>query len=292
MKRQTGNRIGDKTDWRSTALGRRRALLLRLLLSVCLLLHAMPTAWAYESSYSEDDDDTEFTEWDETVLMAFAGLAAGIGAIAGATAPWWAPPKVIDDDAKIGGRFPRHPYENGHGGFLILDNDLSQPETRTGGFFFRGSADTGSDFKGIERTGFNLHLENRSRFGIDAGWSKFNVKPGSNATADFDVGDANFIYRFAQSEHAQWWTGAGVNWSEVSGAVRRYDLNLTYGADICIGDPWMFSFQLDVGADSYLHGQATLGAQWKGVEIFAGFDYTDVEKNDVSSMIAGLRLWF
>lgn len=274
--------------------------LFRGLLVVCLLWHAAPRAHAdgpYGSSgsygsYDDDDDDVE----DELAFMAvLLGLGVGAGAafigLTAAAAPWWAPPRVLQDDYHIDGRFPHHPYENDHGGFLVLDNDFSQPHTPTGNLFIRGSVDGGTNFNDIHSTGIDLHLETRQRFGLDASWSTFNAKPGSSAIDDFQIGDANVIFRFAQSEHAQWWTGAGISWTDSPSADAEIGYNLTYGTDVCVGDPWVFSFQIDAGTT--FHTQATIGAEWNGLEIYTGFDYVDIRDiGSVPSMIVGLRGWF
>ena len=277
------------------------AVLLRLFLCVCLLGYGSPAAGAghwHESHQYEyhsgahpgcdgDDDDSDV---DLTLYAMLAGLGAYVG-----TAPWWAPPKVIDDDYDVRGRFPHHPYEDGHGGFMLLDDDPTLSGTRVGDFFFRGTVDGGTNFSGIDRIGTHLHLETRGRLGFDVGWATYNVDPGSNAPDDFDVADANVIYRFGQSEHAQWWTGVGMSWLNEAGVGTKYGYNFTYGADACVGDPWIVSLQLDAGEiqhNSYFHARATIGAQWKGVEVFTGFDYIDANVSDAATIVAGLRIWF
>lgn len=240
--------------------------------------------------HCDDDDDGE--------LFILGAILAGMGAIAVGTvgaAPWWAPPSVIEDDYEVDARFPRHPYKDGHGGYVVLDNDDTAPDMRVGNLFVRGSADYGHDFDDTSRLGANIHLETRNRWGLDAEWATFNVKPGGNAPGDFEVGDTNLIFRFAQSEHAQWWTGVGFNWLNEAGNGTEFGYNITYGADVCVGDPWVVSFQLDAGEishNSYFHGRATIGAQWEGIEVYTGFDYIDANVSDAATMIAGVRLWF
>jgi len=262
--------------------------LIRVLLCACLLLQMPSVAQAYDRG-TEDDDEPDIADQFTMGVMG-ACLAAFVG-----SAPWWAPPRVIEDDRSLDGRFPHHPYEDGHGGFLILDNEHLLPHTRVGDFFFRGTVDAGSNFDGIDRLGANFHLETRNRWGIDVDWATYNVSPGSHAPDDFDVGDVSFIYRFGQSEHAQWYTGFGFNWLREKPEELNFGYNFTYGADVCIGNPWVFSFQLDAGEvehNSYFHGRATLGAQWEGVELFTGIDYIDVNVSDASTLVAGFRFWF
>lgn len=240
----------------------------------------------HQYDYGEDDDDDDESVGDRLTAALF------LLALVGATSPWWGPPSAIDDKMDNHGRFPSHPYEDGHGGFLVLDSDPIVPNTPVRDFFVRAAIEGGTDFDDISRVGTNLHFGTRSRLGIDAGWADFNVRGGGTAVTDFSAGDANVILRFAHSEHAQWWTGVGMNWVDKRDTDRKYGANFTYGADVCLGDPWILSFQFDVGEYRYGHARLTVGAQRNGFEFYLGVDHTSVDVNDASTMVAGLRGWF
>ena len=231
-----------------------------------------------------DDDDAE------SKLTALALLAGGVAV----TSPWWGPPVVLEDNYSLLGRFPRHPYDEGHNGFLVEDADTHASSLRTGDFFVRAHADWGSDFDGVQRLGTNLHIETRRRWGFDAEWARYFEEDRGLTDRDHQMGDGNVILRFAQSKHAQWWTGGGFNWFDELGET-DFGYNFTYGADVYLGDPWVLSAQFDLGEierQGFFRGRIQIGATWRGIEAFTGFDYLDYRDHHDGLLVAGLRGWF
>jgi hypothetical protein len=231
--------------------------------------------------HEEDDDDDDDSNLGLYVLGA---IAAGIGI----TSPFWAPTAMIDDGST--GFFLKYPYEQG-GGFMRLEGD---PAYEPWAYSLRWSSEYGYDFDGVERFGTNIHLETTSRLGIDAELSWFDQHDDQGVAVDeFWVGDANAILRFAQSHHAQWWTGAGVNW--IDDVNTQYGFNLTYGADIFLGDPWILSGAMDygkIGDEDFFHGRLALGANWKTIEGFIGYDYLNAGSREHDTLMVGLRTWW
>ncbi len=239
--------------------------------------------------FSESVDDCD-EDGGEGELTALALIMGGIAA----TSPWWAPPVVLEDRYELAGRFPKYPYKNGHNGFQVLDDDQGGQRLRTGSFFVRGMVDYGDDFQGTQRLGANLHLETRRRWGFDAEWARYMVSAGNPTGVDHQFGDGNVIVRFAQSKHAQWWTGAGFNWFEQRGDT-DYGYNFTYGADIYLGEPWIGSAQFDLGEierQGFFRARVQIGVLWHGIEAFTGFDYLDYRAHHDGVLSFGLRGWF
>ncbi|MCA8977006.1 MAG: hypothetical protein KDC98_19950, partial [Planctomycetes bacterium] len=79
------------------------------------------------------------------------------------------------------------------------------------------------------------------------------------------------------------------------GPVDEYGINFTYGGDFYLGQPWITSFELDLGtlgAATRFHGRATLGVEWNHGELFAGFDYENLDAVALPSWTIGMRAWF
>lgn len=264
---------------------------LYLLLMVSMSLHSPRVAYADHETYVHENYPHESYDDDsivgELILYIFAGIAAGIGA----TAPWWGPTAVIGDDHISKGYFPAHPYPEDEGGYMRMEEDISIPK---GPWAVRILAEYGNDFDAIDRIGGSFHFETTRRWGFDAQWSHYEDRLARIEIDDVWVGDFNLIYRFAQSEHAQWWTGAGFNWLD-DATETDWGYNLTYGADIYLGKPWILSGELDYGKqgdEDFFHGRVTLGAQWRHIETFAGYDYLNAGPTEVGTFLIGLRAWF
>ena len=43
--------------------------------------------------------------------------------------------------------------------------------------------------------------------------------------------------------------------------------------------------------EPFLHGRLSLGAAWKRLELFAGFDYLQIDRLETAGPMVGLRLW-
>lgn len=263
------------------------------MIAAAVILPVRPTLASGGNCWRPHDDCCDDCDEDdlESELTALGLLFAGIGV----TSPWWGPAAALEDHAPAAG-FPRYPYEGGHGGFLVEDIDFETLDyLRIGDLFIRGNVDWGTDFEGVERLGANLHFETRNRWGFDAEWAHYEVDPFEVlGVMSYQTGDANVIFRFAESTRAHWWTGAGFNWYEDDGNA-TFGYNITYGVDVCLGNPWVLSAQFDAGEishQSYFRGRTTIGVEWSGVEVFTGFDYFDFRNHHDAMLLAGVRAWF
>ena len=262
------------------------------LLILCFQLQVAQAATYY--TFEGDSGPCGEEDKDDGIWVLY--LLAGAASLATASAPWWGPPSALQDDYDIAGNFVAFPYADGHEGFVVLESDFTGVEyQQTKKTFLRAMADYGTGFGDVERIGARIHIETTKRIGFDTEWASYTVdRRPSGGNRDYNLGDANVIFRFGQSKRASWWTGAGFNWVEEGGDV-DYGYNLTYGADVCLGDPWILSGQFDWGEiqhDSFFRGRVTIGTTWHGIEAFTGFDYTDFRSHHDGTVVFGLRGWF
>ena len=60
-------------------------------------------------------------------------------------------------------------------------------------------------------------------------------------------------------------------------------------------EPFIFSSEIDwgrLGHAELFHGRATIGVEYRHVELYTGFDYFDVGQTQIHGWIAGTRIWF
>jgi len=230
-----------------------------------------------------DDEDSEF----ESQLFVIGAYAAGYVA----TSPIWVPQKILHDDMGMDGYFARFPYAEGLPGYMMIEPYVeAEPYSWAG----RLRAEYADDFTGVERFGGHLLLESMSRWGIDTetNYRRQDLFPLGDDS--LWTGDANIVFRFAQNEHVQMRAGAGFNWlSDV--AQTDFGFNFTYGGDLFPCKPWVFSADIDLGKlgnATLFHVRATGGIQWRGVELYTGYDYFDVGTTQIDGWISGVRIWF
>ncbi|MBX3437866.1 MAG: hypothetical protein KF861_10280 [Planctomycetaceae bacterium] len=205
------------------------------------------------------------------------------------TAPWWGPAALIDDDYVLNASFPSAPYDDGHEGYLVFNHE---GESWCKPFGLRYTSEFASDFSGLERVGGRLQLDTTSRFGIDTEWNSWSedVRGGRETLW---TGDANLIFRFAQSEHVQFYTGLGVNW--LDGDDTDLGVNFTYGVDWFPTRPLVVRSVLDAGSigdTGLLHSKTTIGVVYKHLELFTGYDVLRIGGTSLHGVMAGFTIWY
>jgi hypothetical protein len=206
-------------------------------------------------------------------------------------APFWGPPVLIGDDYSQSGCFAHFPYQHGEGYMQIGAGLADQPAYA---WAVRGRAEYGTDFRHLEWTGGQLLLDTSPRWGLESDFRhvREDVPPGR-----FDslwLGDANIVFRFAQSEFLVMRTGLGVNILSDPFDTNA-GFNFTYGGDFFPYRPWIVSGELDLGTLGHatvVHFRGTLGANLGMTEAFLGYDYYDIGPTQVAGLVAGLRLWY
>ena len=248
--------------------------------AVLSMLVASPLQGQYDN-WSEDQDDND------SDLTAFAVI---VGAIA-ATTPFWLPIAATHDENSEPGYFAEYPYKHGKSGNMLIGDSLRSDSYN---WAFQAKTAYAESFGRFRRIDAGLQLEGTHRFGIDAEFDYWRESVVSGQRHSFWTGDANLMFRFAQSEWLQTRVGLGGNWLE-DDANSDYGFNFTYKADLFVRDPLILSGELDwgtLGDETLFHPRITLGAQWHRAELFIGADYFDIGPTQATSMIAGGRFWY
>ena len=224
-------------------------------------------------------DGTDNTATDDPTFGLLVGGAAVVGGTL--TAPIWLPIKLSDDDYSQPAYLPRYPYE-----------EPSRPPERL--FAARFDADYVDAFDNLDRINGHLLISTASRFEFDARFQHLDERLAEGGKDQLWTGDCNVTYRFAQSKCAQFRTGLGINWLN---APTQTDLgfNFTYGADIFPARPWVLSAVMDAGTLGHaglFRFRTTVGVIYQRVELFSGYEYTDIGRVHWNGLIGGVRLWF
>lgn len=205
------------------------------------------------------------------------------------TSPWWIPIAALDDQYSDEPQFSPYPYAADHRGYLILSPAALASDKWFGA---RLTSEYATNFSRLERVGGRLQLDTATRFGLDTEWNWWNEQTGTGSDQLW-TGDANLVYRFAQSRRAQFFTGLGLNW--ISGNRGDVGFNFTYGFDLFPAEPLVLRNVIDVGTlgkAGLFHFKSTVGFNVKHVEIFTGYDSLRIGGTSLQGMIGGLSIWW
>ena len=234
-----------------------------------------------------------------------------------ASSPVWAPIGATDDDGMAtDGYFQRYPYHvtrgtivrpgepvGGHAAYELLAAEFNERESwlskglcppRLRRWSGRFSADYGSEFNDLERTTGRLVFNTASRFGLDTEMNYFNDQLPGNTRDHLWLGDANVVYRFAQSNWSEWRIGLGMNWLD-DRQQTDYGFNFTYGVDLYVHRPWITSLDIDwgtLGNTGLFRLRTTTGVVFWGLETYVGYEYLDIGRTQTNSLLGGVRVWF
>ena len=239
-------------------------------------------------SYDEHDYDDPFDSVKSEFYSALV-FAGGYLVVATATAPAWVPHTMLGDDLAVEGYFPRFPYDHAPG-YMMIEDWPTTPRRWSA----RLSTDYAENFDDMSRIRGHLLLSTTSRFGLDMEMSCLEERLPGNRHDHLWVGDANIVYRFAQSEHMQWRAGLGFNWLD-DPIDTDFGFNFTYGLDVFPVKPWVVSATLDwgtLGSAELFRFRTTAGVVVHGIEVFTGYEYFDVDRTQINSLIGGVRIWF
>ncbi len=246
---------------------------------------AGPPAEKKKSRRDHDHWDEEDEHWNDLLeALCYPVVIA-------ASSPFWGPAAMVGDDYSRVGHFAIHPYHQSDRGYMVLEDDLwTDPYPWTARLRF----EYGDDFQGLSRIGGHLLWDSQHRIGIDTAFDYRHEDLSAGLADELWTGDANVVFRFAQSERLQMRTGIGLNWLADSAAT-DLGFNFTYGGDWFPAKPWVVSAELDVGrlgSATLFHGRATAGVQLRSVELFVGYDYFDVGNTQIDGLISGIRYWY
>ena len=214
------------------------------------------------------------------------GNLLGSAALWALSTPFTVPAGMLGDDYSTTAQYPDYPYADGLPGSMIkavISDREAHDWTGTAQLF------NVYETKNIDRFGGRLVLESASRFGIDTE-TNYWAESGSIGTDHLWTGDANVVFRFAESEHTQFRAGLGVNWL-TDHAGTEAGFNFTYGADWFPRKPWTVSTVFDmgtIGGGSLFHNRTTAGVMLGPVEAFAGYDFFQIGSIHFHGPVAGL----
>ena len=139
-----------------------------------------------------------------------------------------------------------------------------------------------------------LLISTASRFEFDTRFQHLAERLAGGGEDQLWNGDCNVTIRFAQSDFAQFRMGLGFNWLN---DPARTDLgfNFTYDADIFPAKPWILSSVLDAGTLGHaglFRFRSTVGVIHKSLEVYTGYEYTDIGTVHWNGLVGGVRLWF
>ena len=126
-------------------------------------------------------------------LLAYGFVGAGVVA----TAPLWGPAVWVGDGYVETCRFAAYPNEGGMCGYMHLP--AARGDTKF--WSLRARVEGADNFDGLQRMGTHVLVESAIRFGLDSTFNYYRESLESGVHDDLWTGDANVVFRFAQSEH-------------------------------------------------------------------------------------------
>jgi hypothetical protein len=216
-------------------------------------------------------------------------------------APFYLPAAALGDRYRDRLYFAPHPYAGVYPGFQLLRVGFAEIDY-TDGFAdvprrhwsVRLAMENGNDFTGLNRVGGQLKIEHTRRWGITSNWNWFHEKLGCGCTDETLLGDTNITFRFAQNEIASMYTGLGFRML-TDRRQTDYGFNFTYGGDWFPVRPIVVSANIDAGTLGHagvFHARCSVGAIWRGVEVYGGYDFLRIGATNLQGPMAGVRFWF
>jgi hypothetical protein len=235
-----------------------------------------PSSSNQSSSDNSDDSPTDL----DTLLGEYFVGAILVGGVV--TSPIWVPHVLLDDNFAKSADLHQFPYD-----------DTTYP-AETFPFALRFDADYVDGFDNLDRFNGHLLVSTASRLEFDARCQHLSERLAGGGEDQLWNGDCNLTWRFAQSDHAQFRAGLGMNWLN-DPAETNIGFNFTYGADLFLARPFVLSAVLDAGTLGHaglFRFRTTAGVIYRSVELYSGYEYTDIGTVHWNGLVGGVRLWF
>lgn len=229
-----------------------------------------------------------------------------------AASPFWGPARALGDSYDRSATFASFPYDGITEGSLsfsqvvcdcgALEDDSITEHAPYCAWNWRCTKTFSGRFTGewaeqpgdISRIGGRLQLHTASRFGLDTQMDWLREPASGPLEDELWLGDCNVIYRFAQSERAQFYSGVGFNWLD-DPVDTNFGFNFTYGADFFPAKPWVVSSSIDwgnLGRAEQFRFRLTGGVMLNRVELYTGYEYLDIDRTQLNAYVVGMGLWF
>lgn len=194
--------------------------------------------------------------------------------------------------------FVSYPYAGHYNGFLWTDGTAtrtSQPiPEKLDWLSVRASVEDGNNFSNLNWVGVRVAVDSESRVGGTTNWNWYHDKFDCGCSFDAVLGDINLTYRLFQGDQFQIHVGAGCRILAEEDFART-GFNALASADFFPIQPLVVSVLVDggtLGSVGVIHTRATVGATWRGLEIYGGYDFLRIGMTDLDGPVGGLKLWF
>jgi hypothetical protein len=229
------------------------------------------------------DDDPVCPEFNELI----GGICLGVALL-----PFAVPAAILHDRYDFG-YFRHYPYADDGPGLLAID----PPEEEQASYRrwnFRLAIEEGNDFRDLNRVGARFAIDSALRLGVQTNWNWYQERLPCGCVDNTLLGDTNLVFRFAQSEKAQLYSGVGFR-TLTDDATTKFGFNFVYGMDLFPVNPVVLSTSIDLGtlgSADVVHWRLTAGVTWHGLELFGGYDWMRINHVHLEGPMLGLRFWF
>jgi hypothetical protein len=252
--------------------------------------------WADEEPEPLDDPNSSDAEdLGEAVVSELLGPPIGMALLASVVGPFYCPHVCLADSFSQPGYFAHYPYQYDVGYMLIDPVEAFGIEGPREPYWWaaRVRGEFGTGFDDLDWIGGRVQLDTRSRWGLESDFR--HVREDLDARRDaLWLGDANVLFRFAQSESIQFRTGVGFNYlADEIGS--DFGFNFTYAVDCQPVRPLTFTGELDLGTLGHatvVHVRTTAGVVWGVSEAYIGYDLYDIGSTQVQGLVAGVQVWY
>ena len=252
--------------------------------------------WADEEPEPLDDPNSSDAEkLGEAFAEELLGPPIGGAILVGIVGPFYCPHVCLGDSFSQPGYFAHYPYQYDVGYMLIDPVEAFGIDGPREPYWWaaRVRGEFGTGFDDLDWIGGRVQLDTRSRFGVESDFRY--VREDLDAGRDtIWLGDANVLFRFAQSESFQFRTGLGFNFlADEIGSDSGF--NFTYAVDCQPVRPLTIAAELDLGTLGHatlVHVRTTAGVVWGVSEAYIGYDLYDVGSTQVQGLVAGVQVWY
>ena len=225
------------------------------------------------SDFATRDSSSDISSGDDSFLsLLFSGLFTGGDG---------------DDPEEPTATFGRYPYSEPGTAYLWLD----RPEGDW--LSARTAVEVGSDFDGLNRTGFKLFLDTTPRWGLKSDWDYYSERVAGGRDT-FWLADITPTYRLVQAENFQLHVGLGLRLLLDHGRDRG-GWNVLAGFDLFPSRPVHAFGSAEVGTvgnAGLYRFRGGVGVNWRMLEGYAGYDYVRIGGVDLQGPFIGVRVWY
>ncbi|MEO1615358.1 MAG: hypothetical protein AAFV88_05885 [Planctomycetota bacterium] len=238
--------------------------------------------------FSSGDDDDENDGETIGPLTFAAAIVAGV-----ATAPYWMPQGLLNDDSEAMTSLRACPFEAERFGFLIIDRiDCDTDAVLAGSsWVIDGNVSYATDFDSLDGWGGEFYYDHRSRLGLH---SRVRLLEEDLGTSDdhMYLGSLNATIRFAQSETVQMHSGLGFVWLDDPGGS-EFGVNWLYRMDWAVFNPLTLNAHVELGklGDAVASRIATQARfHYRNMSIFVGGEHFGFDDQFIHLFTSGVAI--